>query len=340
VLIIGLFALASLATRLPTGWLLDRGRRVPILVVGAGIFALSYAGYALVASVAALLLVRVFHGTGMAAFTTTGQTLVVDVAPVGRRGEAIGVYGIANNLASALGPAAGMALALDLGFPSLFATSGALALLAIALSSLIAEPATRTTRRPARLFNRAVVGPGVSMLAVMFTYGAVASFVPIHALQRGVANPGLFFTMYALAMVAAQVAAGRASDRFGRSAAILPGLALTALGVLAVAGLNGWWLLAAGGLYGLGAGATQPALYAAAGDLVLPEERGSAMATMGLFLEAGIGFGSIAAGLLAEPLGLAGTFVAVALVPLAGLVAAAATGQARRPARAAAGGDG
>ncbi len=54
------------------------------------------------------------------------------------------------------------------------------------------------------------------------------------------------------------------------------------------------------------------------------------MGTMGLFLELGISSGAIVAGLLAGPLGLAGTFVAVAAVPVAGLILAAATG-ARRP---------
>lgn len=326
-LIIGLFAAAAMATRLPTGWLIDRGRRVPILVAGAAIFALSSAGYALVGSVSALLALRTFHGTGMATFTTTGQTVVVDVAPAGRRGEALGLYGIANNLAAGLGPAVGMGLALALGFQSLFGASVALALLAIGLCALIAEPAPSAARPPARLFNRTVLAPGLPMLALMFSYGALASFVPLHALQRGMANPGLFFTVYAGAMVAAQVAAGWASDRFGRSAAILPGLALAAVGLLAVAALEGWWLLVAAAVYGLGAGAAQPALYASAGDLVPPEQRGSAMATMGLFLELGISSGAIVSGLLAEPLGLGSTFVAVAVVPAAGLLLAAATGR-------------
>ena len=343
-LIIGLFAASAMLTRLPVGWVLERGHRVPVLAAGAAVFALSAAGYALIDAtgpalaaawaagpLASLLALRLFHGTGMASFTTAGQTLVVDLAPVGRRGEALGVYGIAGNVASALGPAAGMALALALGFRALFATSIAVALVAVALSTAVADPLPRPTQvRTARLFNRAVLRPGLLMLALTFTYGAVASFVPLLAIQRGVVNPGVFFSVYAGAMVAAQAVAGRVSDRFGRSSTALPGLALAATGLLAISALGGWWLLAAGAIYGMGAGATQPALFAAAGDLAAPGQRGSAMATMGLFLELGISSGSIVAGFLAGPLGLATTFVIVAVVPLVGMVIGAASGRRGR----------
>lgn len=319
-LIIGLFAGSAMLVRLPVGWQLDRGRRVPLLMAGAAIFALSSAGYALVGSIAAILAIRVFHGTGMSIFSTAGQTVAVDVAPPGRRGEALGVYGIAQNLASGLGPPLGLALAAALGFTALFGISAALAGLAVALSALIVDPPRQQVpRRSGTVFNLAVVRPGFVMWAVMFTYGGIAAFIPILALQRGLANPGLFFTVYAGAMVVAQTLAGRASDRLGRKAAIVPGLVLLAVGLAGVGLLGDWWLLGAALVYGLGAGACQPSLFATAGDLVASEARGSAMATMGLFLELGISSGAIVVGLLAGVLGLGTTFVLGAAVPLIGL---------------------
>lgn len=325
----GLFSLAAMVVRLPTGWWLDRGRKVPILLVGAAIFALSSAGYALVEPVAALLLIspvtvllglRLFHGTGMATFATTSQTLFVDVAPASRRGEALGVYTVALNLASGLSPAAGMAIVLGPGYQSLFGASVALALAAILTCSLLPEPASAAVRRPARFFNPAVLVPSFTLLSLMFTFGAVMAFLPLHALARGLENPGLFFATYAAGTLAAQAIAGRASDRFGRLAAAVPGLALAGAGMIAIGLASGWGFLAAGALYGLSMGAAQPALYAWAGDLVPPEQRGSAMATMGLFLEIGIGGGATCAGFLAGSLGLGPSFIAFAFVPLAGLI--------------------
>ena len=324
-LLLGLFAAAAMVLRLPVGWYLDRGRRVPALVVGAIIFAISSAGYALTGTIAALLALRLFHGTGMAIFTTAGQTLAVDIAPAGRRGETLGIYGTATNIAAMLGPAIGMALASAVGFRQLFLICAGIATSALILSALIrepryhhselgdsGEPTARAERRPTNPFNRAVIGPGLAMLALMFTYGAISSFVPLIAIQRGLANPGLFFAVYAGAMIVSQGVAGRLSDRFGRWSAVLVGLTLVVVGIVAVALLGGWWLLVAGGIYGLGAGAASPALYAAAGDLVPPRQRGSAMATMGLFLEMGIASGSILTGILAGLVGLTSAFWAVA----------------------------
>ena len=324
-LILGLFAAASLVARPLCGWQLDRGRKVPLLALGAAIFALSAVGYAAARSVAFLLLLRAFHGLGMATYNTAGQTLVADLAPVGRLGQAMSTYAVATTLAAALAPAAGMAIALAAGFGPLFAVSFSLAAAAVVMAVALREPATRrtTTRRP-RLFNRSALRPGLSMLSLMVVYGAIASFVPLYALQQGLSNPGFYFTVCSVAMVLAQAIAGPISDRFGRLAVIGPGLLLSALGAAATALLGGWSLLGAAALYGTGSGAAQPALFALATDVAKEDERGSAMATVGVFLEAGISGGAIGAGLLAQQVGLSATFVVVSVVPLVGILIAAA----------------
>ena len=329
-LLIGFFSISALLVRLPTGWLLDRGGRVPILLAGCAVFALSAAGYVLAGTVAALLAVRLFHGTGMSLFTTAAQTLVVDIAPKMRRGEAMGVYNIATTVAAGFGPAIGVALLGAVGFGYLFGVTGALAAAALVLCWLIVEPrrgsmptARPAPGRPTKIFSRAVIGPGLLLAAQMGTYGAVISFVPLLAARRGLDNPGLFFLAYAAAILVAQALAGRASDRLGRLAVVIPGLVVSAAGLIAISALAGPWLLGAGVIYGVGAGMVQPALFAAGGERVPAAERGAAMATMGLFLELGIGGGSIVAGLVAGAVGLQTTFALAAALPAIAAVSAA-----------------
>lgn len=328
-LIIGLFAASAMVVRLPIGLVLDTRGRVPVLVLGAAIFALSSAGYALAATVGILLAIRLFHGLGMASFNTAGQTLAVDVSPARRRGTALSLNSAAANVASGLGPAAGVAVAVALGYPPLFAISVGFALVALALCVLIREPSRTKSSLVARrslrgVFQRSVIWPGLILLCLQLTYGAVVSFTPLLAVERGLQNPGLFFTAFALASVSSQSIAGQVSDRFGRKAAIVPGLLVVGLGLVAISVLGGWSLLIAGVIYGAGFGATQPSLFALGGDLAGPAERGAAMATLGLFLELGISAGSIVAGLFAEPFGLSATFVAFAGVALVGLLLAVA----------------
>ncbi len=62
----------------------------------------------------------------------------------------------------------------------------------------------------------------------------------------------------------------------------------------------------------------QPAIYALGSDLVAAHERGSAMGTLGVFLEFGIAAGAIGGGIVGREFGLHTTYL------LAGCIAATA----------------
>jgi len=68
-------------------------------------------------SVTSLLLLRVLHGIGWGAATTAASTLIADIAPPSRRGEAMGIFGMASNVAMAIGPALSFMLLYSSGVP-------------------------------------------------------------------------------------------------------------------------------------------------------------------------------------------------------------------------------
>ena len=322
-LITGVFAASSLVVRPLIGWQLDRSRRLPLVVLGASIFAVSSFGYSLVATVWALLVLRSLHGLGMATQTTASQTLIVDLAPPRQRGSVLGLLGACPSIAMGVGPAAGAALLAAAGYNPVFYLSCGLALLAIVASALVREPAP-APRSPGRgrwrLLHPAMVRPGIALVALQFGFGAAITFLPLLARERDLPNPGLFFTCYAVAVVISQTIGGRISDRASRMAVVIPGLAIAAAGLLCIATFPGWWLLVAGTVFGLGLGAAQPALLALAGDLVPASERGAAMASLGVFLELGIGGGATVTGALSATIGLGPAFIICAGVALAGAV--------------------
>ena len=232
----GLFALAAMVGRTVVGWQLDRGSKRLVLVIGNAIFVVSSLGYAVVSSVGALLALRALNGAGHAAGQGANQTLATVTAPPERRGEALSMQALTLTLAVATMPALGVAIAAAVGFPTLFVITAALSLLAglVALACPRAAAAGRSAA-PARFFNAAVVQPGLIVLALMIPFGAIVGLAPVHAARAGLVNAGLFFLAYAAGLAAAQLFGGRLSDRRGRAAAILPGLALAALGMWAVA---------------------------------------------------------------------------------------------------------
>jgi MFS family permease len=329
-LLAGVIALTSLAARPWVGWWLDRGGVVPALALGVLAFTISAVGYWLAASVATLLAFRALTGAGIALFTTAGQTLTVNLAPPRRRGEALSLYAISHPVAQIVAPPVGVAIAQTAGFPTLFAVCVATGLLAVALMwPLRAQRAGGRGRTPLVIVNRAVLVPGVWIMALMVPYGANIGLLAVHAARRGLANPGVVFTAMAVGILIVLVGSGRLSDRAGRAAVIAPGMVLAAAGMWATALLGGWALVVAGVLSGLGMGLAQPALFAYGVDLAPPAARGSAVATMGLFLEIGIALGAIGGGMLGRTLGLGLMFGVAGVVPAAGALLIWATARWR-----------
>lgn len=308
----GVIAITSLVARPWVGWWLDAGGAVLVLQAGILMFALAAVGYWLTASVGMILVFRGLTGVGIALFSTAGQTLTTALSPPERRGEALSLYALAAPVAQILAPPVGVAVAQRFTDGMLFAVCIATGLMAIGLASRLWRhpgvpvhrgPGPAGGRRPI-FFNRRVWLPGLWMAALMVPFGANIGLLAVHASRRGLSNPGLVFTAMAVGVIVVLLTAGRASDRVGRASMTIAGMAAAALGMWATAAFSAWPLVFAGALSGIGFGLAQPALLASAVDLVSVDQRGSGLATMGIFLEIGIGLGAIGGGVVGQALGL------------------------------------
>jgi MFS family permease len=321
-LVIGVFALASMVWKPWTGWVLDWHGRRTLLIAGAALFALASLCYPVTGSVWSLLMIRVVHGTGMGFFPTAATAIATDLVPAARRGEAMGLFGMAANLALATGPALAGPASARLGFTGVCVLATGLATAGTALALLTRETGVRAVRPPFRLrglLARQALYPAMLTLLVFVPYGTLMAFLPLLARERAVANPGLFFTLIAVALLLIRTPAGQLSDRFGRPVVVAPALATVAAALLVVAlSRTSWAVYGAGLLFGLGFGGAQPALMAWATDLVPPGDRGRAMATYYTAWELGIGGGQIFLGLLIPLVGFAGLFAVAAAIPFTG----------------------
>jgi MFS family permease len=240
----------------------------------------------------------------------------------------MGWFGIANSVGLILGPAVGMPIADGAGFRTLFLVAGGVALMGLAcigmlprigrVPAVIARPP-----RPQDFFSPAAVLPSVLLLFLYVPYGAMLAFIPIVAADRGLGNPGTFYTAFALAVLVIRSKAGHVSDRRGRPAVIIPGLLLAGVG-FAILGLTSGriWVLVGAAIYGFGFGSVQPALMALTADRVPPEERGKAMGTFYTAWELGIMTGSTGAGLLLEVADFPLMLLASSVIPMAGALLA------------------
>ncbi|HEX5095573.1 MAG TPA: MFS transporter, partial [Acidimicrobiia bacterium] len=123
----GVFAVGAILLRLYFGRLGDRlGRRV-LIIFGASVVAVTTLMYGAVDSLAWLIVWRFATGFGEAAFFVGAATMVTDLAPVERRGEAISYWSIAVYSGLAFGPALGELLRGTDRYVLTFTVSAALA---------------------------------------------------------------------------------------------------------------------------------------------------------------------------------------------------------------------
>lgn len=324
-LVIGIFTISIVILSPFIGRAADERGRKGLMLIGSAIFLIAAILYNFAVSIPLLLALRLFHGTGLANYNISSSAFAADISPSHRRGEAMGWFGMSNNLAMAVSPALGIPIYLSYGFNTLFLIAAAVAVVALLFTLPLSEPKRvkhRADGSRGQLFSRAALFPAAVVASLSFTYGMVVAFVSPFAIENGVENPGLFFTVWAIALLISRAAAGAISDRFGRATVIVPGLFMAALSM---------WMLpwatslpvftAASALYGLSFGAVHPALMALAIDRVSVENRGAAMGTFGTAFDIGIGLGSILLGLVLEFSDYSAMFYVTGVAPLLGIAA-------------------
>lgn len=306
-IVVGIFTMASVILRPYFGKQADGYGRKKMMLFGAGSFSLLFAFYGQVQDVIPLYVLRIFHGIAHGSYLAAAFAYVADLAPLKRRGEVMGVYGVANVVAMALFPAWGsMIITTTHNFSQLFfysiITAGA-AFLAVCFVDEIKpeENNKKTVSIWAVSRQQAVWVASLTFFAAATLYGAVITFLPVYAPKQGITNFGVFFTTYAIFTLISRVLAGKLSDRYGRRKIILPFLILLAIAAFLLPFLETIELLIIiAGCFGLGFGAFVPALSAFVVDRTLPHERASALAFFTAFMDVGITSGAIILGIVGE----------------------------------------
>ena len=330
--ILGVFGIIGLVLRPMVGRLADLRGGKKLMLAGSAVLLLATILYPRGDDALSFLGLRVLHGLGWAAFGTAASALVALIAPARRRGEAMGYYGMSTNVAMAVAPAVGVFIVEreGWGYPLLFAVSAALVLLAGTVTLPVRDRRAeacalargwRAYFLPSAIFPSAVAG--ISTL----TYASVAFYLPQFSAEEKLGNPGLFFTVFAIALVVTRGPLGKLSDRLGRAWVVAPGL-LCSAGAMALLAL---WpshliLLVVAGLYGLGTAAVQPALMAMATDDAGPAQRGAAMGTYTTAFDLGIGGGAMLSGVLIDAAGFHTMYLVAGALCLLGIVVLAAGG--------------
>lgn len=317
-IVMGSFAIGLLLSRPMLGRLADeRGRKI-VLLIGTIVAAIAPFGYLATRSLGLLILVRIFHGISVAAFTTGYSALIADLAPDETRGEIIGYMTLATPLGLAIGPALGGYLEATSGYGILFLLSAELGFVALLGIVQVTNPPVQTQEQTEGndrnfwqiLGSPRVRVPTIVMLLVGLSVGAVHTFVSLFLKSTEVDfNGGLFFTAGAISSFSIRVFAGKANDRFGRGLFITFGIFCYVLALILLWQADSAIVfLLAGIAEGAGGGTLISMIITMMADRSLPQERGQIFAICIAGLDLGIAIAAPILGTIAELVGYRNMF--------------------------------
>jgi MFS family permease len=327
----GAFSITALVLRPLVGSFSDRRGRRPVIVGGAGLFVLGMLGHLLATSLPILLFMRLVLGAAEALIFVGLLAAASDLAPEGRRGEAISYFSLSLYVGVALGPFIGELVLREDRFAAVWIVAAAMAAAAAVFGLRAPETLQRgmeaesSVQPISRHGWRSVIHPGGVLPGLVLLTGAIGmggffAFMRLYSESLGMDGSRWAFATLAAIVIVFRSVMPWMPDRLGprRGAAIA--LAFNAAGM----GIIGLWAAPIGlylgtAVFAFGVCFAFPALSTLTAESVPPAERGSALGTFSSFLDLGFGLGPVLLGLVAEAAGFRGVWLVSSVVAVAGL---------------------
>lgn len=317
-MILGLWTIAAAIARPFSGKIADNISRKSVMYFGILVSVLISFSYTYFATVTGFLFLRFLHGFSTGFHPTGATALIADIIPQGKRGEAMGIFGVMISIGFSAGMAIGSPIKLAFGVDGLFLGSALMGIFSMFLLLFIQEKKTtigsdstvnkilntdklaetqpkwrKVIPRWNEILAPEVIHPTTIMFLTAMISGIYMVVVPDMSAELGMTNKGKFYLVNVLFTVVTRFAAGKLYDRFGARKNLNVGLGLMILATfLTGTAASIEQFMFSGVIYGIAAGICSPALFAWTADLSNPIFKGRGMSTMFIALELGLASGA------------------------------------------------
>ncbi len=321
-ILIGALGISSLVLRPMIGKTLSRIAEKKFMLAGAILFAVTSIAYIFAPPFWPFLFVRIFQGIGSAFFFTASIAFITNITPGAYRGQSLGYFFLSFNISMALAPIIGMFLINQFSFNILFSVCTALSLCSLLIAGKLSQkesnPNDDLPPEAGSSLDLKSFSPILLYFMVHMIWGALMAFFPLHAINHGVTNPGLFFTAYASVMISGRVFGGRIFDVQKREKVILPCIIafILAMTLLAFSKTLEMFILVAV-IAAAGHAFLVPSLFAYILNLV-GSSRGPAIGWLTAMGDLGIGLGPMIMGVILRWTSFPTMFLCLALTGLIG----------------------
>lgn len=331
-IIISLYIISALLARPLTTHFVDTLPRKPLYLGCFFLFSAVFGGYLVASSVTLFIILRIIHGASFGLGSVTGNTLGVDLMPSERRGEGIGYFGVATNLAMAIGPMTGIFFYTRYGFSAVFIASLiASALGIIAILNIHHKPkvsnAPKPTPPPFFSLDRFILIAGVrSMICFALLgigYGVIINYIGVYSLRSnfGESAGGVFFCLQAAGLILARLSTARFIDRGLINRLMYGGFCILILAYILLIQCNTivvFYVTAL--LFGVGFGCLTPAFQMQFVNLAPHNRRGTAVSSYYTSWDTGIGLGIAISGYCIEQWGFTVLFTICLCASIVGVL--------------------
>lgn len=298
-----------------------------LMLCGAVASTLAGLGYYGAVSLPVLFVVRIVQGVGEGTVYTAGAAWLVGLCPPERRGRIVGLYGIYMWLGITLGALFGTLAMRIIGFSAVWGLCALTGVAAFASASAGRRPPEPAGKR-GRLFLMpgAAVLPGIALSLASLGYAALAAFVALLMLKRGVTDGVAGFNAFGFTYVGVRLFIGKVPDRFGPRPVAVISAFVEAIGLVIVAVATNLPVVIIGGLVmGAGLSLLFPSLALIVINSSDASQQGTALGAFTSFWDLGIAVGAPISGLIAS----ISTYTAIYYVMAGCAVASAALSLAR-----------
>jgi len=305
--VIAMFTAGALVSRFYSGRMADKIGRVPVMIIGTTVTAMSGCLYIFTTTMGLLLILRFFHGlsTGWRPVGTTAY--LSDIIPSNRRGEALGFLGIAGSTGSAIGPWVGSVVKEEYSFELMFIVASLFGVLALLLTAFLPESLENAEKFKWKFLKLSdgdlVAKSAYPALIVMtldtFSFGTILTVSPDFVSELGYSYKGGFLLVIVLSSIVSRFFSGKAADRMNKVKLLQNGILLSVISLVLMGFSQSFEMITiAGVIYGISIGVTRPTIFAWTADLAAKGRIALALSTMLIGLEVGIFLGAFISGLI------------------------------------------
>ena len=323
-ILIGAFGIASLLLRPISGVALQRYAYKCVIAWGCGSLALTIIALLLVKSFWLLFLIRVFQGAAFALVTTASFALIVDITPPEKRGQSLSYFLLSANIAMVAAPSLGMFLVNRFSFNTLFLTLLLISIIALITIWPLRADGSHEPTEPISKVNSLICQPAIPSslvsLGQQLGWGAISAFFPLYAVQKGIADPGLFFGAMAAAMLVCRIFGSNLINHYHPRKLIVTLLTGTIVGVVLLAYSATLVMFI---LVGLILGAANAFMMPTLMDYAVRRAGSSSNAAVATFMglsDLGMALGPVIMGVVANSFGYSTMFVCVAVTSVLNLL--------------------